>query len=109
VSLRYLTCAQTAKMLRADLKTEFPGVKFSVRSHVYSGGASIEVNWTDGPAKNDVQRVADRWSGASFDGMTDSMTYRSTTVVDANGNVEEVRLLADFVFATRLQSAGAMA
>ena len=28
----YLTCAETAKLVRSALKTEFPGVRFSVRS-----------------------------------------------------------------------------
>ena len=41
---KYFTCAETAKLIRQSLKEAFPGVKFSVRSSTYSGGASIDVS-----------------------------------------------------------------
>ena len=44
MTTRYLTCAETAKLVRKALKEAFPDVKFSVRSNVYSGGASLSVN-----------------------------------------------------------------
>jgi hypothetical protein len=68
---RRLSVAETAKLVRAELKTTFPGVKFSVRSSSYSGGASIDVRWTDGPTGKDVDRVLKPYEGARFDGMTD--------------------------------------
>lgn len=70
-SAAYLSCANTAKLIRAALKSAFPGVKFSVRSHTYSGGASINVSWTDGPTQKMVEAVAGPFAGAGFDGMTD--------------------------------------
>lgn len=36
--MRYLSCAETAKLVRQALKEAFPGVKFGVRSSTYSGG-----------------------------------------------------------------------
>ena len=51
----YLSCAETAKLVRAALKKAFPGVKFSVKSSVYSMGASIRVGWTDGPVTKAVR------------------------------------------------------
>lgn len=71
----YLTCAETAKLLRGALKRQFPGVKFSVRSHTYSGGASIDVRWTDGPTSAAVDAVCNPYKGADFDGMVDLKTY----------------------------------
>lgn len=68
----YLSCAETAKLVRAALKKAFPGIKFSVISHVYSMGASIRVKWHDGPEPADVSKVARAFAGATFDGMTDS-------------------------------------
>ena len=68
---KYLTCAETAKLIRKDLKANFPGVKFSVRSDTYSMGASIRVKYTDGPAEADVKAVTDKYVGAGFDGMID--------------------------------------
>lgn len=74
MSKRYLSCAETAKLMRGALKAKFPGVKFSVRSHVYSGGASINVNWTDGPTEAMVEEVTKSFAGGGFDGMID-MAY----------------------------------
>lgn len=74
---RYLSAAETAKLVRQALKREFPGVKFSVRSDTYSGGASIDVRWTDGPRTKRVEAVAKQYSGANFDGMIDMKNYKS--------------------------------
>jgi hypothetical protein len=67
----YLSCAETAKLVRAALKKGFPGVKFSVRSDTYSMGASIRVNWTDGPCTAAVRAITGQFSGSGFDGMID--------------------------------------
>lgn len=72
---QFLTCADTAKLLRARLKREWPAVKFSVRSKTYSGGASIDVNWTDGPTDQQVDAITSTYSGARFDGMIDMASY----------------------------------
>ena len=69
--MRYLRCKETAKLLRVRLKKEFPGTKFSVRSDVYAGGASIRVEYTDGPALKDVEAVCNEYNGSGFDGMID--------------------------------------
>jgi Large polyvalent protein associated domain 29 len=71
----YLTCAETAKLVRLALRRSFPGVKFSVRSSVYSGGASIDVTWTDGPSKREVESVVGVFAGAGFDGSIDLKYY----------------------------------
>lgn len=73
----YLSCAETAKLVRGALKKAFPGVKFSVRSHTYAGGASIDVRWTDGPQVDVVDAVISQYKGADFDGMIDLKTYNS--------------------------------
>jgi len=72
---RYLTCAETAKLVRKALKREFPGVKFSVRSKTYAGGASISIHWTDGPTEKAVRGITDSYASADFDGMIDMQTY----------------------------------
>jgi hypothetical protein len=71
VQKEYLSCAVTAKLVRGALKRAFPGVKFSVRSHVYSGGASIDVRYTDGPTKAAVEAITSQFAGGGFDGMID--------------------------------------
>jgi len=73
----YVSVTDTAKLIRAALRREFPGIKFSVRSRSYAGGASIDVCWTDGPQKAAVEEVTGSYAGAGFDGMTDCKTMTS--------------------------------
>ncbi len=73
----YLSCAETAKLVRAALKQHFPDQKFSVRSSTYSMGASIRVGWTDGPQTADVDAVVKMFAGSGFDGMIDLKTSNS--------------------------------
>lgn len=92
----YLSCADTAKLVRAALKETFPGVKFSVKSSVYAGGASINVAYTDGPSAGQVEAVAKAFQGAYFDGMTD---YKGSNYNTLDG--QAVRFGADFIFVNR--------
>ena len=97
----YLSCAETAKLVRAALKESFPGVKFSVKSSVYSGGASINIRYENGPTYKQVKEVASMFEGAYFDGMTD---YKGSNYGSLDGN--EVRFGADFIFVNRDFSLG---
>jgi len=81
-----LSCAETAKLLRAALKRSFPHTKFSVRSDVYANGASIIVEYTGGPPAQEVRQVAGQYAGAGFDGMIDMQYYRSA-YIDVDGIV----------------------
>lgn len=92
----YLNCAQTAKLVRIALKQSFPGVKFSVTSNNYSGGASIDVAWTDGPTSKQVKEITSRFEGAYFDGMID---YKGCQYHTLRG--QPVRFGANFVFERR--------
>jgi hypothetical protein len=94
--MKYLSVTETAGMVRKALKESFPGVKFSVRSSSYSGGASIRVGWIDGPNSNQVERVAHVFKGAYFDGMID---YKGSTYSMIDG--EQVSFGADFIFCNR--------
>ena len=57
--------AKRAAQVRASLKAEFPGVKFSVRSDSYSGGDSIRIEWTDGPTEEDVKAIAQKFESVN--------------------------------------------
>jgi len=89
----YLSCADTAKLLRQALKESFPGVTFSVKSKTYSGGASITVKWIDGPTASMVKSIADKLEGSYFDGMID---YKGTRYHTLDG--QPVRFGACFIF-----------
>ncbi len=99
---KYLSCKDTAKLVREALKAAFPGQKFSVTSDTYAGGASIRVQWVDGPTVKEVDAVTDRYRRSDFDGMTDSTHYRGDTrIALPDGEVELVTFGADFVETTR--------
>lgn len=98
----WLSAAETAKLVRKALKSSFPGVKFSVRSSTYSGGASIDIAWIDGPRIYEVDAVVGRYQGADFDGMIDLKTHREPLLMAGpDGELREVRCGADFIFTHR--------
>src|ERR1051325_6983825 len=70
----YLDAAELAKILRAELKAAFPGVKFSIVTERYSMGSSVRVHWTDGPITRRVDALLEHYRAEGFDGMTDSRT-----------------------------------
>lgn len=126
----YLSAASTAKLVRAALKRSFPGTRFSVRSRTYAGGASISVEWMDGPAAKLVEAAIGCFAGGRFDGMIDMkigvrhwLMPDGTAAVASNPGTEgsmgvipaerewmphpQARLVhfgADFVFCTRRTS-----
>lgn len=48
---------QVAKEIRAILKTNFPAVKFSIKSSRFSQGSSVDTSWTDGPTTDQVDEL----------------------------------------------------
>ena len=93
---RYISVVETAKLIRKALKAQFSEIKFSVRSSSYSGGASIQVSWTDGPDQWQVEDITKKFEGAYFDGMIDLKSYKDT-ILDG----EAVHFGADWVFTER--------
>lgn len=70
--------AYVASLLKKELKAKFPLVKFSVKSDSYSMGDSVRVSFTIGantPKVSEVEAIAKKFQGGSFDGMTDMYTY----------------------------------
>ena len=67
--------AAAAQAIRQDLKKAFPGVKFRVRSSSFSMGNSVDVDWTDGPTRSEVDRIIGRYQYGHFDGMQDLYEY----------------------------------
>lgn len=67
--------AQCADAIRAELKEKFTGVKFSVRSSIFAGGDSVDIDWTDGPTRDQVENVICKYQYGHFDGMNDIYEY----------------------------------
>ncbi len=64
--------APTAKAVRQELKKEFPGTKFSVRTRSRS---SVNVEWKDGAKFKDVENLLCKYERGSFNGMQDIYEY----------------------------------
>jgi hypothetical protein len=94
--MKYISVVDTAKLIRAALKESFAGVKFSVKSSSYAGGASINISYVDGPTSKQVEDVISVFEGSYFDGMQD---YKGQNYANLDG--EEVKFGADFVFVRR--------
>lgn len=96
-TVRSISVTETAKYIRRALKERFPAVKFSVHSKSYSGGASIRVEWFNGPTTDQVEEVTKRYEGASFDSMIDLKSYKDSELPTG----ERVHFGADYVFSDR--------
>jgi hypothetical protein len=88
--------AQGSANLKADLETNFPGVKFSVKSKSFSMGDSIDASWTDGPTYQQVDLIARTYQEGHFDGMTDMYEYDNTKKFEKGS--------AKYVFCSRRES-----
>lgn len=58
--------ADIAKEVRKALKANFPEVKFSVRSKIYSGGGSVTAYWVDGPTRKQVEALINQFQTHSY-------------------------------------------
>lgn len=65
----------TAKLIKQDLKTAWPTVKFSVRTGRGAGVSAVDVYWTDGPTEKQVEAVVGKYEAGQFNGMIDMYEY----------------------------------
>ena len=80
--------AKAASAIRTELKANFPGIKFSVRSQNYAGGNSIRVEYTDGPKAEAVEEITAKYEMGTFNGMEDIYEYDNT-----NADLPQVKYL----------------
>lgn len=76
------------KNIRKELDKHFPGLMFSIKSESYSGGDSINVNWTDGATRDEVEKIAKKYQEGHFDGMNDIYEYGDRAFNDLFGGVK---------------------
>ncbi|HEX2868720.1 MAG TPA: LPD29 domain-containing protein [Ignavibacteriales bacterium] len=83
--------AHVASLIRAELKKAFPGVKFQVISKSFSGGDSVDINWTNGVTVDQVEAIANKYQAGHFDGMDDIYRYTaSETMITEDGKLEKL-------------------
>ncbi|QSF43515.1 LPD29 domain-containing protein [Paenibacillus tianjinensis] len=84
--------------LKKELKSTFPGVKFSVRSSSYSTGSSISVEWNNLPTVAAVEAITNKYSHINRCEVTHEIlsggnTYISTFVDYTPEFIEQVEAL----------------
>ena len=87
---RWLSAADTAKIIRKVLKREFADTKFSVTSETYAGGASVSIHWVDGPTVGQVDSHVSAFNGKGFDGMID-LAYSKDSWLMPDGSVSPAK------------------
>lgn len=92
-STRNINLNDTNKLIRADLKKAFPGVKFSVRGERASMMTATRIAWTDGPDERTVDEVVANYRAKERDHTGDYWDPRVTT--DENG--ERVYYGSDYI------------
>jgi hypothetical protein len=92
-----------AKLVRAELRAAFPGVKFSVRCSAGTASSWMNVSWADGPTTGQVDEIAGRFEGRKFNGMTDSYDHQGSVLIAGQGDAmpEEVVYGCDGILTAR--------
>jgi hypothetical protein len=88
---------QVASNIRKELKAAFSGIKFSVRKNHYD---RVDINWTDGPTKDAVKAIVDKYQEGYFNGMEDIYEYNESPFNKVYGGVRYV--FAEREFSDRL-------
>jgi hypothetical protein len=102
--MTYIPTTQVAAHLRKQLRSTFPGVKFSVRS---GPSTWIDVTWVDGPDEADVKKLTAPLRGSHWDKYTQGYIRTEPVTVEFNGGtitgdplVEGIHLRREYSEAT---------
>ena len=66
-----------AQLIKAELKKNFPWVKFSCKYKSYTWGSSVDINWKGWPLRAEVEKIARQFEAGYFDGQDDCYYYTS--------------------------------
>lgn len=103
----YISTKDTAKLVRAALKSAFPGVKFSVRMSTGTAAAWMNVSWSDGPTDRQVMSITGQFEGRKFNSMTDGYDDGGSVLIASEGEEmpREIRYMCDGINSHRDYSA----
>ena len=94
----YVSPAETAKLIRAELKAAFTGIKFSVRKEHFAVWVTIPALAAVTVAE--VEAITKNYEGSTFDGSID-LASNQIHLVDG----KRIQYLADYVFVQKDQVA----
>lgn len=105
VTWRSYTVAGTAQLIREALKKAFPGVKFSVTSDSFANGTSIDIAYTDGPSRKQVEQVYAPFISGHYNSQEDMYEYhRQPTAIDESGKLYRMSYGAKYISERRSYS-----
>lgn len=93
VGISYVTAS---KNIKKELNKKFPGIKFNVTSHGYSGGNSVYVHWTDGPTNKQVDEITSKYQIDNLDTMTDIYNYNKKLFSNLFGGTKQIMLFRNY-------------
>jgi hypothetical protein len=72
IKLKYIPPhVKAAVLIRKELKSAFPTIKFRVISSSFSMGDSVDIFWDNGPSRDAVRKITRKYQYGHFDSMTD--------------------------------------
>lgn len=78
------------KNIRTELKRNFPGVKFSVRYDSFSGGDEFLISWNDGPTREQVDAIVNKYQDHHSDHTGDYWDYDPSVFNNLFGGVSYI-------------------
>lgn len=91
----------TAEVISRALTEQYPATVFAVNIADPSGRRDIhgiDVIWVDGPKRENVEELLDRFQGVSWDPRTGNLDTRSHLQVGGDGQLEEIYYDVDYIF-----------
>jgi hypothetical protein len=83
--------AQTAQLIRKDLKEFFPKIKFTVKSDSYAGGDAVRISFIDSPyLTSEVESKLKKYQYGRFNGMED--IYENSNSIDGLPQVKFIQV-----------------
>ncbi len=105
ITCRSYTVAGTAQLIREALKVAFPGVKFSVTSDSFANGTAVDIRYTNGPSRKQVEQVYAPFISGYFNSAEDMYEYhREATKVDDSGKLLRLSFGAKYIHEHRSYS-----
>lgn len=68
--------ANAANLIKKELKLAFPKIKFEVKSKSFSGGTDINVNYENGPTRQKIYDIVNKYVYGEFNSMDDSYNHK---------------------------------
>ncbi len=98
----FVPATKTVDLIAKTLNKEFPETVFAVRLEDpvdrITDIRGVDVIWVDGPKRDEVEHVVERFQGMSWDPKTGVLEGRSHLVIDSEGNLTRVFYNVDYIF-----------